>query len=75
MDWITPAQQLIALITALVGLIGTGVGAFIAIRQFIKNAKTKSASELWNMITVAADAAMTAASKAAKMARIRSKWP
>ena len=35
-DWITTANGLIALITGLIGLIGTGVGAFFAIKNFIK---------------------------------------
>ena len=66
MDWITPAQQLIALITALVGLIGTGIGAFFTIRGFVNAAKQKSKQELWSMITVAADAAMKSAEESGK---------
>lgn len=63
MDWITPAQQLIALITALVGLIGTGIGAFFTIKGYIKAAKEKSAKEIWNTIMTAADAAIKEAEK------------
>ena len=37
-DWITTVNGLIALITSLLGLIGTGVGAFFAIKGFIKEA-------------------------------------
>jgi len=66
MDWITPAQQLIALITALVGLIGTGIGAFFTIRGYIKAAKEKSRKEIWNTITTAADAAIKEAEKSGK---------
>lgn len=58
MDWITTANGLIALITGLVGLIGTGVGAFFAIKNLIKALKEKSAKEIWGMIMEMADAAM-----------------
>lgn len=57
-DWITTANGLISLITALVGLIGTGVGAFFAIKNWIKATKEKSAKEIWAMIMEMADAAM-----------------
>jgi len=66
MDWITTANGLIALITALVGLIGTGVGAFFTIKAYINAAKQKSKQELWAMITVAADAAMKTAEESGK---------
>ena len=66
MDWITTANGLIALITALVGLIGTGVGAFFTIKAYIKAAKEKSAKDLWSMITIAADAAMKTAEESGK---------
>ena len=58
MDWITTANGLIALITGLVGLIGTGIGAFFAIKGYIQAAKEKSAQQIWAAITTAADAAM-----------------
>jgi hypothetical protein len=57
-DWITTVNGLISLITALVGLIGTGVGAFFAIKNWIKATKEKSAKEIWAMIMEMADAAM-----------------
>lgn len=57
-DWITTANGLIALITGLVGLIGTGVGAFFAIKNWIKATKEKSSKEIWAMIMEMADAAM-----------------
>jgi hypothetical protein len=57
-DWITTANGLISLITALVGLIGTGVGAFFAIKNWIKATKEKSMKEIWAMIMSMADAAM-----------------
>lgn len=55
--------MLIECLTALIGLIGTGVGAFFAIKSFIAKNKTKSASELWSMVMSMADAAMTTAEK------------
>jgi len=58
MDWITTANGLIALLTGLCGLIGTGIGAFFAIRNWIKLMKQKTAKEVWNTIMIAADAAM-----------------
>ena len=57
-DWITTVNGLIALITGLVGLIGTGVGTFFAIKNWIKATKEKSAKEIWAMIMEIADAAM-----------------
>ena len=58
MDWITTVNGLIALITGLCGLVGTGIGAFFAIKNFIKATKEKSAKEIWAMIMKIADAAM-----------------
>lgn len=49
---------LVELITALVGLIGTGIGAFFAIKNFIKATKEKNMKEIWAMIMEMADAAM-----------------
>lgn len=58
MDWINNANQIVVLIGGIVGLIGTGVGTFFAIRNWIKLMKQKSAKEVWNTIMAAADAAM-----------------
>lgn len=58
MDWINNANQIVVLITSLIGLIGTGVGAFFAIKNWIKAAKEKSSKEIWGMIMEMADAAM-----------------
>ena len=57
-NWLTTAQGVLSLITGLIGLIGSGVGAFFAIKNFIKAAKTKSMNEIWSMIMSMADAAM-----------------
>lgn len=58
MDWITNANGLVALLTGLFGLIGTGVGAFFSIRAFIQKNKANTRQQNWNMIMQAADAAM-----------------
>ena len=57
-DWITTANGIITLITGLVGLIGTGIGAFFAIKNWIKLLKEKNANEIWKMIMEIEDAAM-----------------
>ena len=62
-DWITTANGIIALVTGLVGLIGTGVGAFFAVKNWIKATKEKSAAEIWAMIQTVADNAMKEAEK------------
>ena len=54
---------LVELIAALFGLIGTGVGAFFAIKNWIKATKEKSTKEIWAMIMEIADAAMKEAEK------------
>ena len=65
-NWLTTAQGVLSLITGLIGLIGSGVGAFFAIKNFIKAAKTKSMNEIWSMITSMADAAMKEAEASQK---------
>ena len=65
-NWLSTAQGVLSLITGLIGLIGSGVGAFFAIKNFIKAAKTKSISEIWSMIMAMADAAMKEAEASQK---------
>ena len=62
-EWITTANGIIALITGLAGLIGTGVSAFLAVKAWIKAMKEKSNKEIWAMIMQIADAAMIEAEK------------
>lgn len=62
-DWITTANGIIALVTGLVGLIGTGVGAFFAVKATIKALKEKSAAEIWAMVQSIADNAMQEAER------------
>ena len=65
-NWLSTAQGVLSLITGLIGLIGSGVGAFFAIKNFIKAAKTKSMNEIWSMIMSMADAAMKEAEASQK---------
>ena len=52
---------LVELITALFGLIGTGVGAFFAIKGWIKAFKEKDSKQKWALIMEMADAAINSA--------------
>ena len=54
-------REIILLISALVGLIGTGIGAFFTIKGFIKAFKEKDAKEKWALIMEMADAAIKTA--------------
>lgn len=56
-------QQIIVLITGLVGLITAGISAFYAIKNWMKAHKGKSAFEIWNLIMTIADEAMKEAEK------------
>ena len=65
-DLINTANGIITLITGLVGLIGTGIGAYFAIKNWIKLVKEKNANEIWKMIMEMTDAAMKEAEKSCK---------
>lgn len=65
-EWITTANGIITLITGLVGLIGTGIGAYFAVKNWFKVLKTKNASEIWAMVMEMADVAMKEAEKSNK---------
>ena len=57
-EWITTAN---GIITLLIGLIGTGVGTYYAIKNWLTVLKNKNANEIWTMIMQIADSAMTEA--------------
>lgn len=57
-DWLNTAQQVLTLISGLVGVIGALIGAIFAIKNFIKANRTKNMSEIWSMVMSMADAAM-----------------
>lgn len=65
-EFLQTANGLIALITALVGLIGTGVSAFFAIKTLIKARKEKTLQENWELIKTMALAAMSKAEESGK---------
>lgn len=60
------AEGVISLISSLVLLISTGVGAFFAIRNWFAVMKEKSTKEIWAMIMEMADAAIKEAEKSGK---------
>ena len=66
MDWITTANGIITLITGLIGLIGTGIGAYFAIKNWFTVLKTKNSQEIWSIIMSLADAAMKEAEASMK---------
>lgn len=63
MEFLTAANELIVLLTGLLGLIGTGIGTYFAIKNWISATKNKTVQETWQMIMEMADAAMTEAEK------------
>lgn len=65
-DWIMTANGIITLITGLLGLIGTSIGAYFAVRNWITVLKTKNSQEIWAMIMEIADAAMQEAEASMK---------
>ena len=54
---------LVELITALFGLIGTGIGTFFAIKGWIKAFREKDGKQKWALIMEMADAAIKEAEK------------
>lgn len=66
MEWLDTANSIVALVSALLALIGTGTGVFFAIRNFIKLMKTNSKEQNWKLIMSIADAAMKTAEESGK---------
>jgi len=66
MDWLSTINSVIALITGLCGIIGTGIATYFAVRNFIKAFKEKDKSEKWSLIMAMADAAMKEAERSGK---------
>ena len=66
MDWLTTTNGIITLITGLLGLIGTGVGVYFAIKNWCAALKTKNFQEIWALIMEMADAAMKEAERSCK---------
>lgn len=63
MDWLETANGIVTLISALIALIGTGVGVYFAIKNFIKLMKSNTKEQNWKLIMKIADAAMETAEK------------
>jgi hypothetical protein len=55
------ANGILVLLTGLIGLIGTSISTFFAIRNWVKALKEKTSKEQWELIMEMADAAMTEA--------------
>lgn len=66
MEWINNLNEIIALVTGLLGLVSAGVGAYFAIKNFIALTKEKSKNELWIMLMAIADSAMQEAERTGK---------
>jgi hypothetical protein len=60
------AEQIITLITGLLGLIPTAIAAYFAIKNFIEVTKERSSKEIWALIMSLADAAMKEAEQSLK---------
>ena len=65
-DGLKIAQGILALITGLIGLISAAVGAYFAVKNFIKATKSKNANEIWSMMMSMTDAAMKEAEASQK---------
>ena len=66
MDWLETANGIITLISALIALIGTGIGVYFAVKNFIKLMKSNTKEQNWKLIMKIADAAMETAEKSGK---------
>ena len=58
LEWISTTNGIITLLTGLMGLITTGIGAYFAIKNWSKLVKEKGFQETWNLIMGMADSAM-----------------
>ena len=66
MDWLETANGIVTLISALIALIGTGMGVYFAIKNFIKLMKSNTKEQNWKLIMKIADAAMKTAETSGK---------
>ena len=66
MDWLETANGIVTLISALIALIGTGIGVYFAVKNFIKLMKSNTKEQNWKLIMKIADAAMETAEKSGK---------
>ena len=66
MDWLETANGIVTLISALIALIGTGIGVYFAIKNFIKLMKSNTKEQNWKLIMKIADVAMKTAETSGK---------
>lgn len=66
MEWLGTVQQILSLIVALAGLIGTGISTYFAIKAVIEKNKGKSLAEIWTLLMAMTDEAMKAAEASGK---------
>ena len=66
MDWLETANGIVTLISALIALIGTGIGVYFAIKNFVKLMKSNTKEQNWKLIMKIADAAMKTAETSGK---------
>lgn len=66
MEWLETANGILTLMSALIALIGTGIGVFFAIKNFIKLMKSNTKEQNWKLIMKIADAAMKTAETSGK---------
>ena len=56
-------NELIVLLTGLLGLIGTGISTYIAFKNWLATQKEKTKAEHWNLVMGIADIAMKEAER------------
>ena len=66
MNWLETANGIVTLISALIALIGTGIGVYFAIKNFVKLMKSNTKEQNWKLIMKIADAAMKTAETSGK---------
>lgn len=57
------ANEILVLLTGLIGLIGTGIGTYFAIKNWVLALNTKNSQETWKLIMEIADKAMEEAER------------
>ena len=65
--------QILGIITGLVGLIGTGISTYFAIKAVIEKNKGKSLADIWKLVMSMADDAMKAAEASGKKGKDKKK--
>jgi len=66
MNWLATAEQVFSLLVGLIGLIGTAVSTFFAIKATIEKNKPKTIHQKWKAIMAMTDSAMKVAEASGK---------